>query len=553
MTFLWSLLADIIAFILLVIIVAVVGFVIYQKVKKKDKKLPVEDAKIVVLDTKVVLEQTPLAKVSSDTTIKMETLKKALTALGDDEQIDEVAIDLADFVLSPAQIFELEPYFERLRQQKTVVAYGTELSTLTMYLTALLASKVCLLDSNNTDFSLQFKQSYHPYYKQMLEKIGITLHILHIGSYKGTGEEYELDSMSPEKRESLVKINRAWLDYICQRVSEKRQMEFREPLLAGQWYMENVKQAVADGIVDELVPYQAMPRADEGDAVSIKRYADALPKEKKLKKKAAAKQNKLIVLPLEGVIGKGHQQINSDTLYSQLKQLKELDNIKGIVLAINSPGGSALESEKMYQRLKSLDVPVYAWMQDVAASGGYYIASAAEKIMATDTSLVGSIGVVAMLPEMSAIAEKVGINLESYNLSQYEQLHPLTPLSSTNKAKLLSRMHDVYREFKARVMAARHMDDATLEPLAQGKVYLGQQAQAIGLVDQLATLDETIKALAKAVDIDDYVVKIIAPKQDLKSEIRQTIGGLSAELVATLDLLSGSETIQTYEPYRLND
>lgn len=532
-----NIIGNIISFAIIAGILVFIGFFIFNRRKKKDD-IDMKEVNRIVIDVTVVDEKKNDFGLGKAMTI--EDMKKALTVLAEDNDIKEVAMDLDNYRCNTAQAYQLDPYFEKIKANKPLKAYA---STMEMkdYLCALPADSIYLMDSKSAHISLESPSSTTMYYKKILDKIGIRMHVLHVGAYKGTGENFNLETMSPERRESIKELQEQTLSVIEERIEKYRHISIREDLCSGKWYFANSSEAVDKGLIDGLVPYMEMPRNNEKSTASINRYFSEKYKEKEKKK-----QDEILVLPLIGTI-REKDGLSDTILLSEIRQIKEHENAKGIVLYVDSPGGSALESEKMYQRIKTLDLPVYVSQGEVAASGGYYISCAASKIFATPFTITGSIGVVAMIPDVSEAVSKLDINVESENSGSYSSFNAILPLDEMTEDKVRQSMQQTYGEFKDRVKAARGMDEETLEPLAGGRVYLGKKAKEIGLVDEVGSLDDCIAALAKELNLSSYVVKIIYKKQDLQDRFPLPLNKLGEEALFICSQSRGIQTLETVQ------
>ena len=224
----------------------------------------------------------------------------------------------------------------------------------------------------------------------------------------------------------------------------------------------------------------------------------------------------------------------------KLKELSKIKDLKGVVLRVNSPGGSALASEMIYQMILKITVPVYVSMSEVAASGGYYISMSGKKVFANDATITGSIGVVSMFPKFYNAQNKYGITSNSISKGKYtDTFDPFVPLSAESRNKIIESMNATYDEFKSRVSKNRNMTPQVLENYAQGKIWLGSEAKEINLVDDIATLDETIKILARDLNLgDNYRVENIYAKKDFK----ETLKLLSSYIFEKFQLTSQLET-----------
>ena len=188
-------------------------------------------------------------------------------------------------------------------------------------------------------------------------------------------------------------------------------------------------------------------------------------------------------------------------------------------MRVNSGGGSALASEIIYQQFSKVNVPIYVSMGDTAASGGYYISMVGSKVFADKATITGSIGVVSMIPKLYNAQNKFGVTSNSISKGKYADINDsFTPLSEESKAKISASMNETYNEFKSRVIKNRKINDDKLEEYAQGRIWLGDEAKNIRLVDDIASLDEVIKRMANDLNLgDSYGVSDIFVEEELKA------------------------------------
>lgn len=188
-----------------------------------------------------------------------------------------------------------------------------------------------------------------------------------------------------------------------------------------------------------------------------------------------------------------------------------------------------MESEKIYQKLKKLDVPIYISMGDVCASGGYYIASTGKKIFANSMTLTGSIGVVLMYPELSETLNKIDVNIEGFEKGKgFDIFNLFEKLGKESKEKIIHTMNEVYSEFKSHVTEARKMSEEELEKIAGGRVWLGSEAVNINLIDEIGSLEKSVETMVKDLKLEKYKVEII----ELKKSLKETLTDIKAPLIS---------------------
>lgn len=213
-------------------------------------------------------------------------------------------------------------------------------------------------------------------------------------------------------------------------------------------------------------------------------------------------ERKIAVIPVEGVIGSAERTLRS------VRRYRDRDDVRGFVVEIRSPGGSVGGSQSLYHALRELreeeDRPVYAWIGDVGASGGYYVALAADSIFALPGSITGSIGVIMELPNAQGLLRKAGLELEVVKSGAYKDLgSPVRPLEEGEREVLQGVVDDTYRQFLDVVVENRGMERERAVELADGRIFTGSQAVELGLVDGVATLSETIDRVGRRAGLGD--------------------------------------------------
>lgn len=236
--------------------------------------------------------------------------------------------------------------------------------------------------------------------------------------------------------------------------------------------------------------------------------------------------------------------ITPDKFISALDKASKDDSIKGIVIRVNSPGGSALASDIICNSIKNVEKPVYVSIGSVAASGGYYISTAAKKIFADKNSITGSIGVVSLIPNFKELTDKVGVNVNDISLGKFSDLYSLTaPMTPERREKIYSSNLKVYNEFLNKVAYGRNLPLKDVENIAQGKIWLGEEAINNGLIDSIGGINKTIKTLATDLSINDnYSVVEIPYEEDLKSMFESTL--LPIQTLFSLKSLTDSKNIK---------
>jgi protease-4 len=366
------------------------------------------------------------------------------------------------------------------------------------------------------------------FYKDLFDKIGVKADMLQMGAFKGAAEPFTRNKLSPENRQQLESIlDDYYNNSIVHRIVASRKK--------GQFTSEKVKklidrgpfsakQAVKEGLVDGLAYPDGVEDVlkhllDAEKVKVVKDYAKAKAEDidlsnpftlmKQLLKPATPKASrgpKVAVIYAVGPIstGKGGRSllsgdaVGSTTMVEAIRQAEEDSTVKAIVLRVDSPGGSALASDLIWNELRRCKKPIVASMSDVAASGGYYISMAAGKIYADPGTLTGSIGVVGGKLAVGGVFDNVGIKTEVIKRGAHADIMSIErPFTASERETFTNLMRDIYDQFltkalEGRKKAGKKMTRAELEKLAGGHVWTGRQAKANGLIDELGGLDEAV-------------------------------------------------------------
>ena len=518
-----ALLQAVIISIVIIIVLLIPIFFILEKLKNKDK-VSLKGVKTVVFNLNELVEDYMISTVSINKTLSHE--------------IEKIIIDVDEVDLSRVHIEEIKEIFEKLSVNKEIIAIGTTFDEYS-YQVALLANKIYMLNTKQSCLYFRGYECKEPYFKNILATFGVTVNTLHIGDYKVAGESFSNDKMSEEKKESLINIKETLFQNFINLVKEKRKVDITKEILSGDLIFANSEKAIQLGLIDELSTYEEIGIDYNEDTVDFLEYISAY------KRKKNKSKNTIAIINLEGEIDTRESKesiINYDNVVEKLDELEDIKNLKGLVLRINSPGGSALESEKIYQKLKKLEIPIYISMGDLCASGGYYIATVGKKLFANPVTLTGSIGVVVLYPEFTETINKLKVNMEGFSKGKgFDIFDVFSKLSEESKEKIIYSMNEVYSEFKEHVMEARNISEEDLEKIAGGRVWLGSQAKANGLVDELGSLNDCIDSLAKDLKLKDFKLTYIRGKKS----IMEIVSAMKPQFIKS-DIIEKIEMLKSY-------
>ena len=397
--------------------------------------------------------------------------------------------------------------------------------------------------------------AYGNYFRNALEKLDIKVHVFRAGDYKSAAEPFLRSNMSAEAKEDIsAVINQLWLSYTG-KIESLRELEkgtidslvnnLHSELQATQG--DTAKLAYETGLIDYIATRSEMHNYlnsqitndmhGEFIAIDMPFYIANIRQENSQKQAA----DKIAVVVAKGTIFDGEQpegDIGGDTLSQILSDLRYDPQVKAIVLRIDSPGGSAFASDNIRDSLYgqgNQQVPIVVSMGSYAASGGYWIAAEADKIVAMPSTITGSIGVYSMIPTFEKTLGKFGVNSDGVGTTDIADFMQLDrPMSKQAKVILQSSVDHIYDRFINLVATGRDQSPEVIHDIAQGRIWTGQQALERGLVDQLGGLNEAIAAAAELAGIEEYSItypsRILSPQEQFFQDISQNFSASMSKI-----------------------
>lgn len=359
-----------------------------------------------------------------------------------------------------------------------------------------------------------------PFIKGMLEKTDVQMQIFYAGKFKSATEIFRTTEMTPENREQTVEWLGDMYRYFLQQTAVARKVDTATLFsLASTGAIQTPQDAVNAGLIDaasyddevksDFKRRLGIGRTDPLNFVSISTYNDAVNVRK-------GGRNKIAIIYAEGDIVDGPgdvTQIGGENFRGLVRKARLDKDVKAIVLRVNSGGGSALASDIIWREMKVAreedKKPVVVSMGDVAASGGYYIATGADSIFANPNTITGSIGVFGVIPNMQGFFNnKLGITFDGVSTAPYADVPTVVkPLNEKERSLIQSSVDRIYAQFKQRVATGRNRDTTYIETIAQGRVWSGTDALRLGLVDRMGTLQDAIACAARMAKLSDYGMK----------------------------------------------
>lgn len=366
------------------------------------------------------------------------------------------------------------------------------------------------------------------FYKDLLEKVGVEMQIFKVGTYKSAVEPYIATEMSSANREQTDAFLQSIWKQILSGVSDGRHLPvdtlnaYADRMLMFHPAEESVACGLADTLIyrDDVRDYlKQRMNLGEDDNLRVMGLDDMM------NVRSGIQQDKstgvIAVYYASGeIVDAGSPVDASDkivgkTVVKELRKLKEDDRVKAVVLRVNSPGGSAFASEQIWHAVKTLKEkkPVIVSMGDYAASGGYYLSCAADTIVAEPATLTGSIGIFGMVPNMKGLADKVGLDYDVAKTNKFADFGSvMRPLNDEEKALMQMMVNQGYDTFLSRCAEGRRMTKEAIGKMAEGRVWTGEMAKELGLVDVLGGMDEAVEIAAAKAGVDNYTL-VSYPKQ----------------------------------------
>lgn len=513
-------------------------------------------------------------------TIGLDDVLEAIGKAKDNDKIKGIYIEAgmlsADSYASLAAIRNALLDFKK--SGKWIVAYG-DVYTQGTYYVASVADKVFLNPSGQIDWHGISSQPV--FLKDLMAKFGVKMQLAKVGTYKSAPEMYTADKMSDANREQVTAyVNGIWQN-VCKAVSESRKISVEQLNAYADNFitLNDPKDFVKYKFVDKLIytdqidaEINKLLKQDADDninTVSLAEMKVVKSKEEKGEEIAVYYAYGNIVDNATGGMLSNEHNIVSKTVCDDLKALMDDDDVKAVVLRINSGGGSAYASEQIWHYVEMLkkEKPVVVSMGGMAASGGYYISSGANWIVAEPTTLTGSIGIFGMFPDFSGLlTEKLGVKFDEVKTNRHSAFGtPARPFNEEEMRYLNNYIDRGYALFRSRVAQGRKMKVEQVEKIAQGRVWLGQDALKVKLVDELGGLDKAVAKAAQLAKLKEYhtaaypgktswvdqLLNNLSGESYINAQARQALGEYYEPFMLMKDI-NNQSAIQARIPFKLN-
>lgn len=456
-------------------------------------------------------------------TLALDDMLACIEAASNDSKIKGISLNISYFSSSPAMLKELRDALEKFKESgKFIYAYADSYSQGGYYL-ASLADKIFINRLGNVDIKGISMQVM--FYKGFLDKANLDIQVIRHGQFKSAVEPYLLDKMSEANRLQMSTLANSLWNTMLTQISASRDISIEKlNEIADNLLCENAQASVDLGIADVICHFSeyekflkntvGIDNSEDLNYIEYNKYKTTI-------KDSQKSDNKIAVIYAEGTIvdGKGTDgEIGSESFCKEIRKAYEDGSVKAIVLRVNSPGGSALASEIIWNEIetaKKMGKKVITSMSGYAASGGYYISCNSDYIVAQPNTLTGSIGVFGVIPSFQRCLEtKLGITVDNVKTNEHSDYTNGKLLNDFELQKMTVMVEDVYSLFTQRVAAGRNMSVSAVDSIGQGRVWAGEDALKIGLVDFLGSLNDAIALAAKESQLEDYSIINYPIKQD---------------------------------------
>ncbi len=491
-----------------------------RKIEDQPSNNPLENIDLNTLEDKTPLS---LSKIIAN-------IKKAK----DDDRIKGIYLDVKTLNANLASVEEIRNALIEFKSSgKFIISYAENFEQSKYYLSSV-ADQIYLHPGGNLEFKGLSTQLM--FFKDALNRLDIEMQVIRHGKFKGAVEPFIRDNMSAENREQIHTLHSTIWNNISKNISNSRSIpQSKLDEFANNLSIRSPEDALDMGLVDALLyedevltKFKELTNIDSEQElrfIALNRYRKVKYRKKGSQseepQERITSKNKIAVVFAEGEIRSGESTedyMGSETIAKAIRSARNNKRIKAMVLRVNSPGGSALASEVIWREvvLAQKEKPVIVSMGNVAASGGYYISCAADKIFAESSTITGSIGVFGLIPNVEGMLKnKLGVSVDRATSHNYSDgLTLLRPMRETEREVIQEAVERIYDDFTRKVAEGRGMEQSEVDQIGQGRVWSGESALDIGLVDEIGGLNEAIKEAIKLAEVEDYKILELPEQED---------------------------------------
>ena len=540
-----------------------------DKVETEDQILYLEPKGVIV--DKAILTNDPFEEFeifeSAINQIELEEFLKIIKNAGTDDELKAIYLDvdgLSAYYTSALKI--ADALYEARENGKEIIAFTSGLGT-TGYLMASQATEI-ILEKDTYEPVLPFGFSrVRLYQKDFFENIKVNMNVYAAGDFKSGPEGYTRNDMSETDRFAWLEfITPIWEKYKSKmeigRGFESGRIQYigdNYPLLVSENNGDNNETSLSTGLVDKLMSeqetrnyliekYGSEEEYERPEGISGREYLSTLKEEDiSNKQKRVQEKNKIAIIHVEGAIVTGDIGFNtagSGGIVKKINKARDDENVKGIVLRVNSPGGDVYASTMITNALEefqSTGRPVITSMGDIAASGGVWVTTTSEEIWAENTTLTGSIGVYGVYPDLSPLAKWAGINYDGISMTKAGEIYDVRRgMNEEINKQFREGIENFYKDFVTKVANNREMDFSEVLKVAGGRIWRGDKALELGLVDKLGSLDDAINSMVTKLELEDYKAFSYNNEVEFEDYLNSLIQGMvPTQIQGLLNEISG--------------
>ena len=459
-------------------------------------------------------------------TVGLDAILSNIRLAKNDDKILGIWLDGAELATAPANAKAIRDALLDFKQSgKWVIASAKNYGQTNYYIVSV-ADRICLDPTGAVSWN--GLSGTKMYFTRAMEKIGVEMQILKVGTFKSAVEPYFRTSMSDADRlQTEQYLGGIWKEYKAAISAARNIDEAQLDVLADRFMgLQSAEENLKAGLVDTIVYTQDMDSLLRVYAGTKDYHLLTTAKMANVKRPESKAKDKVAVLYLEGEItddsGDG---IVGKKVVKTLKKIRKQDDIKALVLRVNSPGGSADASEAIWhavQNIKADSIPVVVSMGDYAASGGYYISCGADYIFAEPTTLTGSIGIFGTVPNVSKLRNKVGLDIDGVRTNKHSDLETnmiYKGMNTEEHALMQTMVERGYDLFTSRCAEGRHVEQSYIKSIGEGRVWLGDKGVEIGIVDKLGNIDDAIAKAVELAGLESYQLTYFPEKEDPYEEL----------------------------------
>ncbi len=518
---------------------ALLGWIMGDMFSSSNVKL--EDKTIYRLELKGTLveqakEENPFASLMSSVpyssyagkgeTVGLDEILSNIRLAKNDDKILGIWVDGAELETAPANAKAIRDALLDFKQSGKWIIASAKSYDQTNYYIVSVADRICLDPTGAVDWN--GLSATKMYFTRVMEKIGVEMQILKVGTFKSAVEPYFRTSMSDADRlQTEQYLGGIWKEYKAGVSAARHIDEAQLDVLADHVMgLQSAEENLAAGLVDTIVYAQDMDSLLRVYAGTKDYHLLTTAKMANVKRPESKAKDKVAVLYLEGEItdDSGDGIVGKDVVKT-LKKIRKQKDIKALVLRVNSPGGSANASEQIWhavQNIKADSIPVVVSMGDYAASGGYYISCGADYIFAEPTTLTGSIGIFGTIPNVSKLRNKVGLDIDGVRTNKHSDMGTnmiYKGMNDEEHALMQTMIERGYDLFTSRCAQGRHVEQSYIKSIGEGRVWLGDKGVEIGIVDKLGNIDDAIAKAVELAGLESYQLTYFPEKEDPYEEL----------------------------------